>query len=268
MTWAYPVHIPEGRTLSIHQSEHQTIEVLEADDLRWLQTDRQTIQSAISLSRPHQLVLPYMQAMMATLLFQAPPKRTLLLGLGGGAMVRFLHHYLPDSHISAVEIDQEMINICRKQFTLPDSESVEIINAEAGSFIHNTAQHYDTLFIDLYSADCQPELIKSNDFYSDCSEKLTQNGALVLNLLTDDEDEFRSILWKIRRCFHTLTLCMKVPGHKNTLLLAFKCRPQEILYSDLQQRSKALSEKYELDFNEFVDNLFTTNPLQKGELIL
>jgi spermidine synthase len=51
---------------------------------------QEAVQSRISLTAPHTLVSQYARGMFASYLYQPHPRRVLIVGLGGGAMVRFL----------------------------------------------------------------------------------------------------------------------------------------------------------------------------------
>ena len=55
-----------------------------------------TQQSAMSLARPERLIFDYEKVMALAVVAVRRPQTALLLGLGGGAMARFLGCYLPD----------------------------------------------------------------------------------------------------------------------------------------------------------------------------
>jgi spermidine synthase len=266
--WISRVEFPEGEPIFNHQSDFQTINVRQDGQLRLLKTDDATIQSAINLDAPHELILPYMQAMLACLLFQATPNNTLLLGLGGGAMVRYLHHHLPACKITAVEIDKEMINTCRNYFGLPDVPQINIQCIDAATFLKNTTEHYDSIFIDIHSNTNPPTALQDKLFIKSLYEALTDNGIAITNLITNNTEVFKDILWKTRQQFQQLTLCMTIPEHDNILIFAFKQKPTQIKRGELMLKARTLSTHYALDFESFVDNIFSNNPLDKGELIL
>ena len=54
---------------------------------------QEAVQSRVNLTAPHTLMAPYTRAMFAGYLYQPHPRRVLIVGLGGGAMVRFLTHH-------------------------------------------------------------------------------------------------------------------------------------------------------------------------------
>ena len=69
-----------------------------------------TQQSAMSLSRPEKLVFDYEKVMALAIAAVPRPRTVLLLGLGGGAMARFLARYMPGCTLTLVERDPTSSN--------------------------------------------------------------------------------------------------------------------------------------------------------------
>jgi len=258
---------PQGQRIHLRRSEFQTLMVYQDDQLRLLRVDEEAIQSACNLDAPHELILPYTQSMMGLFLFQPPPKRALVLGLGGGDMVRFLHHHIPQAGITAVDIDHEVISVAKEYFMLPKSR-IKLICDDALHFLQSNKTVYDAIFVDLYSAEGIPPILHSGEFFQRCQSQLSKTGAMALNVLTDDAEEFRDIVMKVRQHFNYLSLCLKVSEQKNIIIFGFNKRPKQIDQSSLHKKANQLSHQYELGFDGFVKELFNTNPLENGELIL
>lgn len=244
----------------------QTIKVYEADGQRILRCDEQYTQSTLALARPETLVLPYMQGMMAGLLFAPPPEKALLLGLGGGDIVRYLHHYLPNAELTAIENDPAMVAIAHDYFALPRDERVHIHIEDARQYLKQASKQLDWILIDLFSEAQLPELLNDAGVYADCHRLLNDDGLLVFNFVANDSEQFKKILWLLRCQFQHNTLCLAVRQHLNILIFAFKQRPKELNKTRLLDKAQALTKDFELDFEGFVENLFTTNPLADGEL--
>ncbi len=258
---------PATKLIYTRRTDFQTIEVSENAELRLLRTDPLAIQSVLLRNKPEQLVLPYMQAMMAALLFQPSPQQILLFGLGGGDMVRQLHFQLPDSQITVVEIDPAIADVSRDYFELPDSDKLTIKIDDAAHFLRQDMQHYDMMLIDIYAGKEVPALLQKPGFYQHCHQQLEDNGMLVLNLLTNDAGKFRDILWLIRQRFDHSTLCLTVPGYTNIIIFAFKKRPTEVNQPALLRQAEQLKQKFGLELEEWARQLFSTNPTEDGELI-
>ncbi len=261
-------HFPQGELIHSQRSKFQTLSIYQSGPLRLLRIDDQAIQSACDLSAPQRLCLPYSRMMMGAFLFQPTPQRFLILGLGGGDMVRYLHHSLPRCHITAVDIDAVTIDIARRYFALPESR-VDIVCGDAGAFVScDNRTEVDTLFVDLYIPRQPPPLLYDAPFFSHCRDCLSRSGVMVLNVITEDAGQFREIVRQVRERFDYRCVCAKVPGHSNVIIFAFNREPAQTLRADLLATARQLSQRYELDFNAIVDALFDTNPLKEGELIL
>jgi spermidine synthase len=106
------------------------------------------------------------------------------------------------------------------------------------------------------------------NFFHCCQRHLSDDGVMALNLLTDDIELFRDITMHVMECFNFLSLCLKVPEHKNIIVFGFKKLPTHKGRAELQQIAKQLSQRYEVDFNSLVNHLFNSNPLEDDELII
>jgi len=93
------------------------------------------IQSCMRLEDPDELVLDYTRTMMGALLLNPTPRHVLMIGLGGGSMLKYLHRHVPEADLTAVEISQEVIDL-RDDFCLPpDSERLHIVCADGAEFM-------------------------------------------------------------------------------------------------------------------------------------
>ena len=101
-------------------SDFSRIRVRRDGDVRALTFVRddgqEVVQSRVNLTEPQTLVSPYAHGMFASYLYQPQPRRVLIIGLGGGAMVRFLTHHEPQVQIDAVEIDPAVVRLADQYF--------------------------------------------------------------------------------------------------------------------------------------------------------
>ncbi|HEU5282814.1 MAG TPA: hypothetical protein VFU53_03290, partial [Burkholderiales bacterium] len=70
------------------------VQISEQDGVRYLHLGTDTVQSAMRLSHPDELVLSYTRSMLAFLLFAPDPRRIVNIGLGGGSLAKWIHHHL------------------------------------------------------------------------------------------------------------------------------------------------------------------------------
>jgi spermidine synthase len=153
------------------------------------------VESQVDLARPHRLMLSYYRAMFASLLFVPPPfdssRRTLLIGLGGGAMVHFMNHVFPKMHLDVVELNPSVIRLAYDVFGLrPNVPTTRIVQADAFDFVRRApSASYDVVMMDAFlhptegtDATGVPLHLKTNAFTRDLKRLLVPNGVAVFNL--------------------------------------------------------------------------------------
>lgn len=144
------------------------------------------IQSEMLLSRPDALVLEYARAMMCFVLFVPRPRHILMVGLGGGSLVKFCHRHLPQARITVLEISAEVIAL-REEFHIPpDDARLRIVHADAADYIAAMPASADVILVDGFDAAGMPATLGSAAFYAACRRALREGGVLVANLLSYD----------------------------------------------------------------------------------
>lgn len=78
------------------------------------------------------------------------PESVLLLGLGGGSVVRYLRRRYPGARLTAVEIDPVMIEIAKKHFGIGKVQDLKIINQDAVAYIIKAKEKYSLILVDCY----------------------------------------------------------------------------------------------------------------------
>ena len=85
------------------------------------------------------------------LLHPRKPQSLLMLGLGGGTVLRQATHLLPDLKITAVEIDPEMVRLARKYMDVDDL-NLDVIVEDAFEVLNHLTDTYDVVVDDLYKS--------------------------------------------------------------------------------------------------------------------
>lgn len=132
-------------------------------------------QSIMSLMRPEKLIFPYEQAMSLAAAIVPQPRRGLLLGLGGGAMSRFLAAYFPDCALTIIESDSTIIDLARRHFRIEG----EILQEDGIQFVSETKLRFDFILVDIYGSEGfnAPPL----DFWDRCAAILEPRGSFAIN---------------------------------------------------------------------------------------
>jgi spermidine synthase len=154
-----------------------------------LSFDSSLIQSSMRLEAPHELVLDYTRAMMGFLLLNPAPVAILMIGLGGGSMLKYLHRHLPEADITTVEIHQGVIDL-REDFHIPpDDARLRIVCADGAHFVAEPPRRYDVILVDGFNDAGMPAALCSRAFYQDCRQALNPDGLLVANVQADTQEE-------------------------------------------------------------------------------
>ena len=157
-----------------HWKSH-LVEIIEHGDTRSLYFAGDVLQSTMSISAPHRLVLSYTRFMMATLLFMNPPHRVLVIGVGAGSLIRFIHHHFPMLHhrrgrffLAYSSSWPKGISTCHTQ--APSASIAETdMNFLAGQC---EGQPYDLMLIDAFDQDGMAPSVYSADFFGHCLSHL------------------------------------------------------------------------------------------------
>lgn len=116
-----------------------------------------------------------------------PPKRVLLLGLGGGTMLRQLKALVPELVAVAVEIDALVVDLARKHMEL-DKLGAEIVIDDAYAFIERSSERFDVVVDDLFltgTHDVERSAIPEGHVLERMCALLEPGGAFAANLITD-----------------------------------------------------------------------------------
>jgi spermidine synthase len=212
------------------------------------------IQSAMRLSAPIDLELAYTRKMMAFLLFHSEVRSLLLIGLGGGSLVKFCHHHLPQIRITAVESDPHVLAF-REPFCLPpDDERLAVVLDDGADFVARCTLRPDVLLVDAFDAQGFSPTITTREFYENAYARLADDGILVANLTGETDDRLAHTAL-IRDAFDDKLLVMTVEGGYNHLVFAFRNRKFSPRWPWIASRARELRSRYGLDFPAFAKTL-------------
>jgi spermidine synthase len=163
-----------------------SIETSDEAGVRFLHFGSEWVQGAMRIARPWALELEYTREMMLCLALRADeawPKRVLQIGLGAASLTKFLYRHRPHCHQTIVEINPGVLAVTRAMFKLPnDHERVDIHIADGIQWMKEDSQKYDLIIVDGYDENARFGGLGSEDFYRDCSKRLSKEGLLTLNL--------------------------------------------------------------------------------------
>jgi spermidine synthase len=142
-------------------------------------------QSCIYLAEPKRFALNYTRMMLAGTLFTgAPPRRVLIIGLGGGSLPTALREILPQAQIDVVEIDPAVARVARKYFNFRDDPRMKVIELDGRVYVKRairSGEKYDVIMLDAFDHEYIPEHLLTREFLTEVKSLLTPQGVLVGN---------------------------------------------------------------------------------------
>ena len=276
-----------GRTISraINRGlgNADSVDVSEVDGVRSLYLGSETVQSSMRIKAPYDLELTYSRAMMLFLLFlnksaaKAPfenksvakvPVEVLMIGLGGGSVAKYVHHYLPQIKTRVVEINEQIIRIARSHFYLPeDDERLQVIVGDGVAYLQEHMQTADVLLLDVFDSKGVPTDMYNQAFFDSCAESLKLDGMMAVNLWGSDRN-FDIYLQRIEQSFNQRVLVLRTGKPGNIVVFGFKRAPADLRWASLRQRAKELETQHKIEFLEFVEKLREHNPNTSNRLLL
>lgn len=212
------------------------------------------VQSEMALARPYELTLAYTRKMMAFLLFLPRPKHVVLVGVGGGSLVKFCHRQLPRARLTALEIDPDVIALGALFNVPPDDERTAIIQTEAAAYLGSMAERADVILLDgcdnqgVAPVFCDPQV------YRNLRTRLRPAGMLVMNLVGSLESVEQHIAL-LAETFDGNLIVQDVNDDGNQVAYAFNDASHVPDWTAVEREAKLLAQRHGLDFPMFAHKL-------------
>lgn len=202
----------------------------EFDGVRYLHLDSIWVQGAMRVRRPQEVVLVYIQRMLASLLWRPETElsegRAVQLGLGAGALTRFTVKALK-MPTTVVEINPMVVDVNRLRFHLPVGDRrLEVVVADAGAWLASAEPGSATLLhVDLYDQEAAAPVLDDAAFYAACHRLLDHGGVFAVNLFGRDAS-FAQSAARIAQAFGaTHTWVVRATREGNTVVVATRGAP-------------------------------------------
>lgn len=132
-------------------------------------------------------------------------KNCLILGLGGGTLVKLIKENWPKAKITGVDIDPVMIELGKKYLGL---EKVKVEIADAYNWIiKNKKKDFDLIIVDIYQGREFPKKFEEEKFLKLLIRLLSENGLTIFNRLYYGEKRSEAIKFgkKLEKIFLKVT---------------------------------------------------------------
>jgi spermidine synthase len=228
--------------------------VIDDGERRYLHFDGRLIQSAMSLAAPNALEVRYTQKMMSFLLFESRPRRIVLIGLGGGSLVKFCHFRLPATHLTVVENNPDVIALRDAFLVPPDGPKLEVLEGDGADYLERAEKGIDVLLVDAFDRTGFAPSLANREFFERAHARLAGSGMLVMNL-AGDAQSYAGLVAVVMQVFDNQVIVVPVREDDNQVLLAFRNTVFEPNWRRLRNLAKELRAKYGLDFPDFLEKI-------------
>lgn len=241
--------------------------ISEEKGVRQLHFGSDWVQGAMRISRPYALELEYTREMMVPLLFNPDPqwpRNALFIGLGVGALPKFLHKHRPNCKITVVEISNAVVTAAQMHFKLPAfSPSFQIVvNCGADYMVDAVAsgtRKFDLIMVDGFDAKAKVGPLNSTAFYLNCKALLSAQGYLVSNLLSNQKDSTQS-KQRLQDAFDGHAVALPPCASGNVIAVAHHGAAFQVNQTELLQNCSALKEETGLNLSNTVAKLVVCLP--------
>ena len=241
--------------LRFDQPGHPPATITEFQGVRSLHLGTSWVQGAMRLSRPDAIELEYVQMMMMWLLFVQRPRHVVQLGLGSAALTKFCYRRLPGTRVTAIELNPNVIAICRTLFGLPDNDArLQVREMNALDFVLDPANHgtVDALQVDLYDEEARGPVLDTPEFYQACYDCLSEDGVMTTNVFGEFSNYDKNLL-AMEQVFDAVVWLPEVHD-ANIVVIAFKHAPV-LDFSVLYERAGAIKKELNLPAKSWVNGL-------------
>jgi len=168
---------PDQGLLAVEQSPYAEIRVLDVQNRRHLLIDGGT--HTIVDPSTWQSHFPYVAVMDQTKSFFEKPQNLLLIGLGGGSVVK---NFAKDGWgVDAVEIDPVVIEVAQNHFGLESSEC-NIFQMDGRQYLQQHEKTYEIIAMDAFGSSSIPFHLVTAEAFALIASRLKPDGVLAINI--------------------------------------------------------------------------------------
>ena len=183
--WFSEFHTPDvkhsirvNKQLYSKQSDYQRIDIFETPEFGRVLT----LDGNVMLTERDEFIYDEM-IVHVPMAVHKEAKDILVIGAGDGGVVRELTRYHQIEHIDLVEIDELVVEVCKKYLPQTacrlDDERVHIYYEDGLKFIRSKENEYDLIIVDSTDPFGPGEGLFTKEFYGNCYKALTEDGILV-----------------------------------------------------------------------------------------
>lgn len=178
----------------------------------------------------------------------------LMIGLGGGSLVKFCHRHLRNTRLTVVEVDPDVVAL-REWFHIPtDDDRLRVLLEDGADYVRRGDWAADILLIDAFDPGGVAPSLASADFYAYAFRCLRPNGLLVMNL-AGERARYAGHLERLCKACPGSVLLVPVATDGNLLIFAFAERTHAWTFESLEATAEELQSEFALEFPRFLYRL-------------
>ena len=214
-------------------------------DSRRLHFNLRYVQSQIDLRTPDTLAFAYTRKMMGFLLWLPQPRHVVIVGLGGGSLTRYCHRHLPQTRITTLEIDEDVIAFGEWFQLPPQDERTRIVHADAVDWFASTREKADVVLIDGCDHTGTVETLCDEGFYRSLQARLQREAIVAVNLL-GPATRINAVQRMLGEVFGAV-MSVEIKGLGNRVVFAANNPPRAPDWLAIRERAERLARDHELD---------------------
>ncbi|MBA3822881.1 MAG: methyltransferase domain-containing protein [Ktedonobacterales bacterium] len=141
------------------------------------------------------------------------PWRVLILGAGGGTIATLLTQRCGPIRIVAIERDPAVARLAREEFGLIHLDNVELIEADAFTWIETCTEAFDLICVDMYVAGEIAHGTLATPFLRQIAALLTPGGIAAFNLFSS-----KRITEQLHRLARVFNIVERIPIGGNVVV--------------------------------------------------
>jgi spermidine synthase len=204
-----------------------SVQIVDDGPVRRLLFPGDLIQSEQDTRAPERLQLGYTHAIHGATCRAGALERVLLIGVGGGSLVRSMHRVAPGATIDAVELHRPVLELARRWFGLPAGPWVDYHVDDGRRFLGRTGERYDLIVLDAFGTERVPPHLLSREFMTLARDRLTAGGVLAANVIAAPGSELaEAVQATVADAFGSALVRAPVPATGNLVWAAPANAPQ------------------------------------------
>lgn len=151
-------------------------------------------QSCVDMTRPQHAVHEYVRFSAVGPLFVSQQPRVLMIGLGGGSIVRLLQQQLPGVQLDVIEINPVVVQAAREYFGVRESDQLRVHVGDGRALLERLSSQFDLIVLDAFGEDTIPFALATREFLISVRVHLKPGGAVLANVWNRNEGLYRAML--------------------------------------------------------------------------